>query len=63
MDFSTRDSAAKLVLKDNQTIEGKLFGYPVSVAGEVVFNTAMTGYPESITDPHTKDRSWCLPIR
>ena len=26
-------------------------GYPASTAGEVVFNTAMTGYPESLTDP------------
>jgi carbamoyl-phosphate synthase small subunit len=46
--------SAQLVLKDNQTIEGKPFGYPLSAAGEVVFNTAMTGYPESITDPSYK---------
>jgi carbamoyl-phosphate synthase small subunit len=51
MTFSSDDTVAKLVLKDHQSIEGKHFGYPVSVAGEVVFNTAMTGYPESITDP------------
>ena len=30
---------------------GKSFGYDQSVAGEVVFYTAMTGYPESLTDP------------
>lgn len=30
---------------------GKSFGYEKSVAGEVVFNTAMMGYPESLTDP------------
>ena len=30
---------------------GKSFGYEKPVAGEVVFNTAMTGYPESLTDP------------
>ncbi len=41
----------KLVLEDGTTFEGKSFGYEGSVAGEVVFNTAMTGYPESLTDP------------
>ncbi len=41
----------KLVLEDGTTFDGKSFGYEGSVAGEVVFNTAMTGYPESLTDP------------
>ncbi len=41
----------KLVLEDGSVFEGKSFGYEQSVAGEVVFNTAMTGYPESLTDP------------
>jgi len=41
----------RLVLEDNTTFEGKLFGYPKSMAGEVVFNTGMVGYPESLTDP------------
>ncbi len=41
----------KLVLEDGTVFEGKSFGYHKSVAGEVVFNTAMTGYPESLTDP------------
>ncbi len=41
----------KLVLEDGTIFEGKSFGYEGSVAGEVVFNTAMTGYPESLTDP------------
>ncbi len=40
----------KLVLEDGTVFEGKSFGYDKSVAGEVVFNTAMTGYPESLTD-------------
>ena len=31
--------------------EGFSFGYENPCAGEVVFNTAMTGYPESLTDP------------
>lgn len=42
---------AKLVLQDGSLFEGFSFGYPRSVAGEVVFNTAMSGYPESLTDP------------
>lgn len=54
MSSFAENSMAKFVLKDNLSIEGILFGYPVSVAGEVVFNTAMTGYPESITDPSYK---------
>lgn len=41
----------RLVLEDGTVFEGKSFGYDKSVAGEVVFNTAMTGYPESLTDP------------
>ena len=41
----------KLILEDGTTFEGKSFGYEKSVAGEVVFYTAMTGYPESLTDP------------
>lgn len=44
----------KLVLENGPTFEGKLFGYEKSVAGELVFNTAMTGYPESLTDPSYK---------
>ena len=42
---------AVLVLEDGTRFEGFSFGYPASTAGEVVFNTAMTGYPESLTDP------------
>ncbi len=41
----------RLVLEDGTVFEGKSFGYDKSVAGEVVFYTAMTGYPESLTDP------------
>lgn len=40
-----------LILDDGTCFHGKSFGYEKSVAGEVVFNTAMTGYPESLTDP------------
>lgn len=43
--------SAVLILEDGTTFEGKSFGYDSAAAGEVVFNTAMTGYPESLTDP------------
>ena len=40
-----------LVLADGTQFRGKSFGHESPVAGEVVFNTAMMGYPESLTDP------------
>ena len=40
-----------LVLQDGTEFKGKSFGYEKPVAGEVVCNTAMMGYPESLTDP------------
>ena len=40
-----------LILDDGSRFHGKSFGYEKPVAGEVVFNTAVTGYPESLTDP------------
>ena len=40
-----------LILDDGSRFHGKSFGFEKPVAGEVVFNTAMTGYPESLTDP------------
>lgn len=42
---------AKLTLEDGTVFTGKSFGSEKSVAGEVVFYTGMTGYPESLTDP------------
>ena len=42
---------AKLILEDGTEFNGKSFGYEKSAAGEVVFYTGMTGYPESLTDP------------
>ena len=40
-----------LILDDGSRFSGKSFGYEKPVAGEVVFNTAMTGYPESLHRP------------
>ncbi len=42
---------ASLILEDGTVFEGFSFGAEASAAGEAVFNTAMTGYPESLTDP------------
>ncbi len=40
-----------LILEDGSIFSGYSFGYEKSVAGEVVFNTGMVGYPEALTDP------------
>ncbi len=42
---------ARLILDDGTEFCGWSFGAEQSAVGEVVFNTAMTGYPESLTDP------------
>ena len=42
---------ARLILSNGTVFCGRSFGYEHDVVGEVVFNTAMTGYPESLTDP------------
>jgi carbamoyl-phosphate synthase small subunit len=42
---------AILALEDGRIFRGKGFGAPVEAAGEVVFNTSLTGYQEIFTDP------------
>ena len=42
---------AVLALEDGTVFEGVSFGAPVERTGEVVFNTAITGYQEIFTDP------------
>jgi carbamoyl-phosphate synthase small subunit len=42
---------ASLEIADGSKFQGWAFGHPGSAAGEVVFNTGMVGYPESLTDP------------
>lgn len=44
----------KLILSDGAKIDGISFGHNQSVAGEVVFATGMTGYPQALTDPSFK---------
>lgn len=48
---NTKEKKAKLILQDGSVFEGFSFGYEKAVAGEVVFNTGMVGYPETLTDP------------
>ncbi len=50
----TKSKEIKLVLEDGFEFIGKSFGYEKSLSGEVVFNTSMAGYPESLTDPSYK---------
>jgi len=45
---------AELQLENGMVFRGISFGYEASVSGEIVFNTGMTGYPESLTDPSYK---------
>ncbi|MBO6124685.1 MAG: hypothetical protein J6P55_02345, partial [Bacteroidaceae bacterium] len=42
---------ARLILDNGTVFSGWSFGADVNTVGEVVFNTAMMGYPESLTDP------------
>jgi carbamoyl-phosphate synthase small subunit len=42
---------AILALADGTIFYGESFGAPVTVTGEIVFNTSMTGYQEILTDP------------
>jgi carbamoyl-phosphate synthase/aspartate carbamoyltransferase len=48
---STGNRLMALELKDGTVLEGYSFGSEVPAAGELVFQTGMVGYPESITDP------------
>src|SRR5436853_4132497 len=53
----TNQDAALLVLADGTVFRGRSIGADASAVGEVVFNTAMTGYQEILTDP-----SYCRQI-
>lgn len=46
-----RQKSLKLVLEDGSVLDGRAFGSAGNVAGEVVFNTGMAGYVETLTDP------------
>jgi len=49
--FPKRRPDAALVLEDGRVFRGFGFGQPGRAVGELVFNTAMTGYQEILTDP------------
>ncbi|GAB4358843.1 MAG: glutamine-hydrolyzing carbamoyl-phosphate synthase small subunit [Bryobacter sp.] len=51
---------ALLALEDGTIFEGNAFGAPVDAAGEVVFNTSLTGYQEIATDPSYTGQIVCL---
>ena len=48
------DRIAKLALEDGTVYTGLAFGASGETFGEVVFNTSMTGYQETLTDPSYK---------
>ena len=51
---------AALVLEDGRAFAGRAFGADVLGEGEVVFNTAMTGYQEILTDPSYAGQMLCM---
>jgi carbamoyl-phosphate synthase small subunit len=48
------------MLEDGTVFEGIGFGYPAEIAGEVVFNTGMVGYTETLTDPSYRGQILCM---
>ena len=57
--MATRKKAT-LVLQNGRKMEGWSFGYDGPCDGEVVFSTAMVGYPESLTDPSYSGQILCV---
>lgn len=55
-----RGGTAILALADGRIFRGRAFGARASAVGEVVFNTAMTGYQEVLTDPSYKGQMVCM---
>ncbi len=45
------DTTAVLVLEDGRSFRGRAYGATGETTGEIVFNTGMTGYQETLTDP------------
>ena len=52
--------SAKLLLDDGTYFNGIGFGFPRTVTGEIVFNTGMVGYTETMTDPSYKGQILCF---
>ena len=51
---------ASLILENGLCMEGMSFGYDGPCEGELVFSTAMVGYPESLTDPSYEGQILCV---
>lgn len=51
---------AYLILENGTVFQGETFGAVKEVCGEVVFNTAITGYQEILSDPSYKGQMVCL---
>ena len=51
---------ATLLLQDGREFSGWSFGYDGPSEGEIVFSTAMVGYPESLTDPSYSGQILCV---
>jgi len=49
--MSKNQERATLILEDGSIFSGYSFGYLGKTDGEVVFNTGMVGYPETLSDP------------
>lgn len=52
--MGSKKQPSKLILEDGSVFHGYSFGSQKATTGEVVFNTGMVGYPESLTDPSYK---------
>ncbi len=53
-------AAASIILEKGPKFEGYFFGSKKEVSGEIVFNTGMVGYPETLTDPSYKGQMLVL---
>ncbi len=58
--MAARKAYAALVLEDGRSFIGRALGGDVQGEGEVVFNTAMTGYQEVLTDPSYAGQMVCM---
>lgn len=55
-----KNNNRKLILESGEVFHGKAFGAGQEIAGEVVFNTGMTGYQELISDPSYCGQIVCM---
>ena len=60
LSFRMERKGATLILENGIRFEGWSFGYDGPCDGEVVFSTAMVGYPESLTDPSYSGQILCV---